>query len=116
MNQTPLASRIRDIMTRGGLTQQDLALLLEVSQPAISLYLKGRMPPAAILLKIARVGGTSIEWLLTGTSDSPPLRVREKASGYGSKQQLLEHWENLSPAVQKSILMLMKHLAGKSGT
>ncbi|OPX32562.1 hypothetical protein B1H10_07425 [candidate division KSB1 bacterium 4484_188] len=46
-----LATRIRHVMQQEGLTQKDLAALLHISQPAVSLYLKGRMPPADTLKK-----------------------------------------------------------------
>jgi transcriptional regulator with XRE-family HTH domain len=115
MKQTFLSTRIRDIMTKRGLTQQDLATLLQVSQPAISLYLKGRVPPAAILHKIAGIGGTSVEWLLTGSGASKALKAREKIPEYGRQHKLLELWETLTPSVQKNLLMLMQHLAGKTG-
>ena len=39
---------------------------MQISQPAISKYLKERIPPADILLKLAQIGNTTIEWILTG--------------------------------------------------
>ncbi|MCK4895076.1 MAG: helix-turn-helix transcriptional regulator, partial [Calditrichia bacterium] len=59
MNKTALSKRIREVIKKRGMTQQDLASLLQISQPAISLYLRGRIPPADILYKIARIGKTT---------------------------------------------------------
>ena len=66
INKKQIGKRIRQIMGQLDVTQQELADLLGVSQPAISIYLKGRMPPPDVLLQIARLGGTTVEWILTG--------------------------------------------------
>jgi transcriptional regulator with XRE-family HTH domain len=116
MKKTALSNRISDVMEKHGLTQQSMASLLQVSQPAISMYLQGRIPPANILHKIARIGETTVEWLLTGIIDSPLSTVQEKPAVYGNQHQLLELWDTLSPAVQKNLLMLMQNLSGKSGS
>lgn len=114
MKKTPLSIRISDVMKKQGMTQQNLALTLEVSQPAISSYLRGRMPPADILYKIARIGQTTIEWLLMGDSFSQATRVEEKVAPYGNQQLLLGLWAELPPPVQNNLLMLMRQLAAKS--
>lgn len=114
MNKTPLSRRISDVMKKQGMTQQNLALSLEVSQPAISSYLRGRMPPADVLYKIARIGQTTVEWLLMGDPFSQATGVKEEAAPYGNQQQLLDLWASLPPPVQNNLLMLMRHLAGKS--
>jgi transcriptional regulator with XRE-family HTH domain len=115
MKKSSISNRIRDVMKQSGLTQQNLASILQVSQPAISLYLQGRIPPADILHKIARIGGTTVEWLLTGTVQTQRTQVQEKPAIYGNRQQLLALWETLSPEVQKNLLNIMQHLSGKSG-
>ena len=102
-------------MIKRGMTQQDLASSLEMSQPAISSYLRGRIPPADVLYKIARIGQTTVEWLLLGDPISEPIMVKEKSAWYGNQQQLMELWANLSPSVQKNLLMLMRHLTNKLG-
>jgi transcriptional regulator with XRE-family HTH domain len=114
MNETLLSKRIRDIMRKQGMTQQDLASFLEMSQPAVSLYLRGRIPPADILYKIARIGETTMEWLLTGSPISEQSRVQEKSAAYGNQLQFLELWINLSPPVQRSLLLLMREIIGKA--
>ncbi|MEJ2637096.1 MAG: helix-turn-helix transcriptional regulator [Calditrichia bacterium] len=107
-----VARRIREIMKEKKLTQQDLSGLLGVSQPAVSQYLRGRIPPADILLRLAQLAGSSIEFLLTGApSPAEDKLVREAAPPYGNRQILLELWEQLSPAIQKDLLSLMRHVA-----
>jgi len=100
-------------MNKRGMTQQDLASSLEISQPAISSYLRGRMPPADVLYKIARIGQTTVEWLLMGDPTSEPIMIKEKSALYGNQQQLMDLWASLSPPVQKNLLMLIRHLASK---
>ena len=113
MNKTALSKRIREVIKKRGMTQQDLASLLQISQPAISLYLRGRIPPADILYKIARIGETTVEWLLTGGPHSEQSSVQEQPAVYGNQQQFLDLWVTLPPPVQKSLLILLRHLVGK---
>ncbi len=61
-----IINRINLIRVQNNLNQEQLAQKLDISQPAVSKYLKDRVPPAEILLKLAQLGGTTIEWLLTG--------------------------------------------------
>jgi transcriptional regulator with XRE-family HTH domain len=111
MNRTIQFTRqLKKLMDDQGLTQQELAQLLGVSQPAISLYLRGRIPPADILLKMALLGDTTVDWLLTGSS---PIStgVREQSPAYGMEQTLLYYWEKLNPEIRSSLLFLIKQLA-----
>ena len=106
-----VAGRIREIMQKKGLTQKDLAEVLEISQPAVSLYLQGRMPPADVLYKLARLGNTSIEWLLTGTDASLSGSLfREESPLYGNQHLLIKLWKQLPPTLQKDVLILLRHL------
>ncbi len=104
------SGRIRQIMEHLGLTQRDFSDAIGVSQPAVSLYLKGRMPPADVLYRIARLGRTTMEWLLTGNDDNIGTAVTEKKADYGVESMLLERWRQLTPQLQKDILNLLKHL------
>jgi len=106
-----VAQRIREIMEKKGFTQKDLSEMLEVSQPAISLYLQGRMPPADVLYKLARLGNTSMEWLLTGVeSGAHTGSVREESPIYGNQHLLIKLWKQLPPILQKDVLILLRHL------
>jgi transcriptional regulator with XRE-family HTH domain len=113
VNKKEIAQRIQQIMRDIGVTQQELADLLGISQPAISLYLKGRMPPPDVLLQIARLGGTTMEWLLTGETEHEenPLSVTEKRPVYGNRITLLILWKQLPENIQRDLLTLMRHMA-----
>ncbi len=111
MKQNALADRIRWIMRQRGFTQKDLADYLSISQPAVSLYLQGRMPPADILLQIAKLGETTVEWLLTGTDTKETHgSVREEIPLYGNQYLLLKLWKQIPENVQRDILQLLHHL------
>jgi transcriptional regulator with XRE-family HTH domain len=110
-NQLPFKKQLQKLMEKEGLNQQELAQLLGVSQPAISLYLRGRIPPAEILLKMAHLGNTSVDWLLTGDNPSSVLRVKEPIAQYGSENTLLTYWRELKPETRSSLLSLIKQLA-----
>ncbi|RMI03396.1 MAG: XRE family transcriptional regulator [Calditrichaeota bacterium] len=115
MEGRAIAQRIQEIMDRLGLTQQQLAGLLEVSQPAISNYLQGRVPPPGVLLRLARVGGVTVDWLLTG--ENPPVaassRVGEPSPVYGTSAALLDLWERLPRSLQKDVLQLLRTLVSE---
>jgi len=108
-----VSARIKDIMKRVGITQKGLADYLNISQPAVSLYLQGRIPPADVLLKIAGLGGTTVEWILTGKSESSKeiLKIEEQRAAYGSEVLLIELWKQLPDNVRQTILKLLQHFA-----
>ena len=108
-----LAGRIRDLMTRLELTQTALAGLLGVTQPAVSQYLRGRMPPAAVLIRLAHLGDTTVEWLLTGR-DPGPEAVQEGAYLSAGERIVLELWDRLGERDRALVLDLMRRLAGES--
>ncbi len=87
-----------------------MADTLGISQPAISLYLKGRVPPADVLFRIASLGETTVEWLLSGDEKKSEQLVREKTALYGNQHLLLKLWEKLPASVQRDMLMLMRHI------
>lgn len=109
MESNLLAKRIREIMRKKNMTQQQLSTLLGISQPAVSLYLQGRMPPADVLYQIAQLDNTSVEWLITGQEMEKSL-VKEKAPVYGDQYVLLKLWDRLPSPIQKDLLNLMRHV------
>ncbi len=112
IDKQALSARIRTIMRKQGLTQNEFADLLGISQPAVSQYLQGRVPPADVLLPLARLGNTSIEWLLTGDEKTAeaPLAVKESPTAYGDTHAVLEIWPKLPRQVRRSLLTLMRNI------
>lgn len=51
-----VASEIRDLVTRSGLSKQEFALRLGTSRPRLSTYMSGKVTPsAALMLRMRRV-------------------------------------------------------------
>lgn len=65
-----IGKRIRDIRKRAGMTQGDLGRRLGVTASSVSSYESGEYSPSTeCLVEIAKIGGTSIDWLLTGEGE-----------------------------------------------
>jgi len=69
-----IGARIKRLRKEAGLRQWQLAELIGATQPAIHMYERGVLPEPKRLLELARIGNTTVEWILTG-----------------------RHWENGSP-------------------
>ena len=109
--QMEINGRITRLMEGLGLNQKQFADLLGVTQPAVSKYLRNRIPPALVLLKLANLAGTSVEWILTGKYPGRPSTVAESAADYVVLNSLTRKIENLTPAVQKGLLSLVESLS-----
>ncbi len=112
MKNKEIAFRISQVMKQAGFTQKSLADYLGISQPAVSQYLRGRIPPADVLYQLAQLGNTTMEWILTGKKGdlSPSGRVAEKKVEYGSQTVLLKLWNQLPANLQRDFLTLLRHL------
>ena len=71
LDKAAMGRRIREIRLAAGLRQWELARILGTTQSAVHKYEHGVVPEPRRLVELARVGETSVEWILTG-----------------------EHWEN----------------------
>ena len=62
-----LGFRIAALRREAGMSQSQLAKLLQVSPSTVGMYEQGRREPSAdMLLKLARVLGVSVDYLLSG--------------------------------------------------
>jgi transcriptional regulator with XRE-family HTH domain len=64
--QQKISARIKKIRKEAGLRQWELARFLGTTQSAIHKYEHGVTPEPRRLLKLAKIGNTTIEWILTG--------------------------------------------------
>ncbi len=78
LDKAAIGERIKRLRKSRGLRQWQMAQLLGATQPAVHKYENGIMPEVKRLLEIARIGNTSIEWILTG-----------------------RHWDNGSPDMDR---------------
>src|SRR5690349_18434231 len=73
-----VCERIRALRERLGYTQAELASLLAdpksrrpLTQAAVKNYEARNVPEAHVLLQIARLSDTTVDWLLTGAAPHP---------------------------------------------
>ena len=72
MESMAVKDRIGKLLSETGMSQKALADATNLSEGAVSHYLKGdRIPKGAILLNIANALGTTVDYL-TGKSDDAP--------------------------------------------
>ncbi len=81
------SARLRRVIDSTGLNPTHFAWKAGVPQGTISKCLHGHVPTAKLLLRISKVGGRSVDWLLTGREARPggagyvaesPTRYRKK--------------------------------------
>ena len=71
VNEFPLHQQIASLRREKGITQEELAAILEVSRQTISSLEKGRYNPSILLaFKIARCFGQSIEEIFLYEEDA----------------------------------------------
>ena len=78
LDKTAMGSRIREIRLAAGLRQWELAQRLGTTQSAVHKYEHGVVPEPRRLVELARVGETSVEWILTGTHWDSGSTERER--------------------------------------
>ena len=66
LDKSAMGLRIRQIRLQAGMRQWELARLLGTTQSAVHKYEHGVVPEPRKLIELARVGRTTIEWILTG--------------------------------------------------
>lgn len=78
---SPFGLRLKEVFY--GVQNKEIAHKLDVSNSAITTYMNGRVPPHETLIKISRLTGCSIHWLITGEGSkwvSNPRRFEESFS------------------------------------
>ena len=66
LDKVVIGERIKYLRKSKSLRQWQMAELLGATQPAVHKYENGILPEVKRLLELARIGHTSIEWILTG--------------------------------------------------
>ena len=66
LDKAAIGQRIKHLRKTRSLRQWQMAQLLGATQPAVHKYENGILPEVKRLLELARIGDTSVEWILTG--------------------------------------------------
>ena len=66
LNKKEIGKRIKRLRKEKGLKQWQMADILGATQPAVHKYENGILPEVKRLLELAKVGNTTVEWILTG--------------------------------------------------
>lgn len=107
INQKDVSERITYLMFQMKLNQQQFADLLGVTQPAVSKYLKERIPPAPVLLKLAHAASTTIEWILSGDKVDSRQKVAEPFVVYSPPLSIEQKFRQLPFSLQKQFDRLL---------
>ena len=107
IDQKKVSERIDAVMQRLSLNQKELAERLGVTQPAVSMYLSNRIPPAHILLHLAHLSGKTMEWFLTGDLETTIGNISEPKASYGNRLMLEKKISLLPKEIYKHIESLV---------
>ena len=81
LNKKEIGKRIKRLRKEKDLKQWQMADILGATQPAIHKYENGILPEVKRLLELARVGNTTVEWILTGQHWENGSEERERIPG-----------------------------------
>lgn len=89
--------RLKECRLRLGITKQEAAKRIQISQPAYLRYEAGsRTPSIQVISKMAEVFSTSIDYLIGKSADSTPNRIVVEQSEAPSLFFLIETCKNLN--------------------
>lgn len=80
IDKVAMGQRIKRLRQEAGLRQWELARRLGTTQSAVHKYEHGVVPEPRRLLELARIGSTSVEWILTGRHWENGSEQRERVS------------------------------------
>lgn len=111
-----IGKRIRKI--RGNLSQSEFARQVGVpNQNGVSRYEGGRIPHPELLVRIARFGKVSVDWILTGRSFEGSSLAAERPSAYrvtGTRPPGLPALDELTPTQKRLVVQLVRALGLKN--
>lgn len=113
--------RLRGLMEAKGFTEESLAAAVGVKQPSINRMLHGLVQRSRYLPDIARVLGTTIDYLMRETDDVAPGGVAEPRVGYRgpasadtltpAEREWLANFRRLSPGTRQAMQRVVRTAA-----
>jgi transcriptional regulator with XRE-family HTH domain len=101
-NRPVLSVKLEELLKKSGMTQKELAEKAEVTEAAISHYIKGdRTPRSSVLSRIATVLNTTSDYLMEGV---PQDHISE--IGY-AKRLIARNVDQMTNAEKKEILSIL---------
>jgi transcriptional regulator with XRE-family HTH domain len=96
-----------------GLTQAELARLLEVSQQTVFAYELGdRRVSVLMLIKLAKIFGVPVEALMSMTPSAPPTHPRASPAGI----RHAERFQQLRKSDQRFVTRIIEVLLARQGS
>jgi len=107
---TTIGVRVRSLREHKNWSQEDLAKKSGLKRPHISLIENNeRTPGAGSLIKLADALETSIDYLVNRTDDPKPRPNPNNPVLFDpALQELITAWADLTPAIQKPILNIIR--------
>ncbi|MCO6498198.1 MAG: helix-turn-helix transcriptional regulator [Chitinophagaceae bacterium] len=111
VNKTEFADRLKDLRKRKGISQSELAELIEVHFTQVSRYERGETKPnAEAMTKLAKALDTTVDFLMNGTAD-------DVAKDAGLEKELISRFkevQSLETDDKKTVLSLMDAYIAKT--
>ncbi len=102
LEKSAFSARLSQLLTDRQMSQKELAKKAEITEAAVSHYLKGdRTPRSSVLARIASVLGTTSDYLMEGTPQD-----HEKELGY-AKRLIARNVDHMTIAEKKEILSIL---------
>ena len=110
LDKKEIGKRIKCLRKEKDLKQWQMADILGATQPAIHKYENGILPEVKRLLELARVGNTTVEWILTGQhwENGSEERERIPAEVYRLAQRFHRFTEGQRRTLASALDMLEK--------
>lgn len=106
-------SRLRELRTNRGMTQQNLADALRISKSSVNMYERGEREPGIDMLEnIADYFNVDIDYL-TGKSDIPNKSLEISNKPIDNLTILMNNYDNISPIRLKKFPMLGEIACGE---
>jgi len=87
------SARFSEIVDSMGINPTEFARRAKIPQGTVSKCLNGHVPTARILLRIAKLSGKTVDWLLMGNEGrSGAGYVAERPASYGKKTRDEDIW------------------------
>lgn len=111
LNKTEFADRLKVLRKQKGISQGDLAVLIEVHFTQVSRYERGETKPnAEAMTKLAKALDTTVDFLMNGTAD-------DVVKDAGLEKELISRFkevQDLGTEDKKTVLSLMDAYIAKT--